>query len=221
MNMNPSTDICKIDAYPDADFAGMYGHKKPVDPSCVKSCTGFVITFADVPILWKSQLQMETALSTIAAEIIALLACCRDLFPIINMVESVTRQVNLPIRETTTMKLSVYEDNSGALVLAKTLPPQLTPQSKYYVIKKIWFCEEIHKHCVQLLIIDTVKQLGDIFKRGLAQVTFEYLSKKIMDGELWGTGHRGAFYITYYIVSCFVLCTVIKLCYRSWEGVSS
>jgi hypothetical protein len=51
MIMNPSTDICKIDAYPDADFAGMYGHKKPVDPSCVKSCTGFVITFADVPIL--------------------------------------------------------------------------------------------------------------------------------------------------------------------------
>jgi hypothetical protein len=125
MVMNPSTDICKIDAYPDADFAGMYGHEKPVDPSCVKSCTGFVITFADVPILWKSQLQTETALSTMEAEIIALSACCRDLFPIIDMIESVTRQVNLPIGETT-MKLSVHEDNSGALALAKTLPPQFT-----------------------------------------------------------------------------------------------
>ncbi len=51
MIMNPSTDICKIDAYPDADFAEMYGHKKPVDPSCVKSCTRFGITFANVPIL--------------------------------------------------------------------------------------------------------------------------------------------------------------------------
>ncbi len=48
MVMNPSTDIYKIDAYPDADFAGMYGHEKPMDPSCVKSCSGFVITFADV-----------------------------------------------------------------------------------------------------------------------------------------------------------------------------
>ncbi len=54
MEMNPSTDICKIDAYPDADFAGMYGHEKPMDPSCVKSCSGFVITFADVLILWQS-----------------------------------------------------------------------------------------------------------------------------------------------------------------------
>jgi hypothetical protein len=99
---------------------------------------------------------METALSTMEAEIIALSACCRDLFPIIDMVESVMSQVNLPIGETT-MKLSVYEDNSGALVLAKTLPPQFTPHSKCYVIKTIWFCEEIHKRCVQLLKIHTVK----------------------------------------------------------------
>jgi hypothetical protein len=51
MVMNSSTDICKFDAYPDADFAGMYGHEKQTDPSCVKSRSGFIITFADVPIL--------------------------------------------------------------------------------------------------------------------------------------------------------------------------
>jgi hypothetical protein len=129
MVMNPSTNICKIDAYPDADFAGMYGHEKPVDPSCVNSCTEFVRTFADVLILWKSQLQTETALSTMEAKIKAFLVCCRDLIPIINMVELLTSSVNLPIGETT-MKLSVHEDNLGALVLAKTLPPQFTPQSK-------------------------------------------------------------------------------------------
>ena len=113
------------------------------------------------------------------AKIIALSACCRDLFPIIDMVESVTSSVKLPIGETT-MKLSVHEDNSGALVLAKTLPPQFTPRSKYYAIKTIWFREEIHKRCVQLLKIDTVEQLGDIFTKGLVQVTFEYLRKKII-----------------------------------------
>jgi hypothetical protein len=90
------------------------------------------------------------------------------------MVESLTRQVNLPIRETT-MKLSVHEDNSGAFVLAKTLPRQFTPQSKFYTIKTIWFCKETHKCCVQLLKINTVKQVGDIFTKGLTQVTFECL----------------------------------------------
>jgi hypothetical protein len=126
------------------------------------------------------QLQMEIlALSTMEAKIIALLVCCRDLFPIIDMVESVTSSMKLPIRETT-MKLSVHDDNSGALVLAKTLPPQFTPRSKHYAIKTIWFHEEIHKRCIQLLKINTVEQLGEIFTKGLVQVTFEYLQKKII-----------------------------------------
>jgi hypothetical protein len=137
-----------------------------MDPSCVKSRSGFVITFADVPILWQSKLQTETALSTMEAKVIALAACCRELFPIIDMVESVTSSVNLTIGETT-MQLSVHEDNSGALVLAKTLPPQFTPRSKYYASKTIWFREEIDKHCIKLLKIDSVKQLGDIFTKGL------------------------------------------------------
>ena len=33
--------LLKVDAYPDADFAGLYGHKKRTDPACAKSRTGF------------------------------------------------------------------------------------------------------------------------------------------------------------------------------------
>jgi hypothetical protein len=113
------------------------------------------------------------------AEIIASLAYCRDQFPIINIVVSLTGEVNLPIR-VTTMKLSVHGDNSGALVLAKTLPPQFTLQSKDYFIKTIWFCKEIHKSSIQLLKIDTVEHLGDTSTKGLVQVTLNYLWKKFI-----------------------------------------
>jgi hypothetical protein len=167
--MDPSSDVCKIDAYPDADFAGMFGHEDHTDPACAKSWTGFIITFADCPVFWQSKLQTETALSTMEAEIIALSACCRELFPIMDMVSSVTK---LPIGKTT-MNVSIHEDNSGSLVLAKTLPPQFTPRSKYYAIKTIWFCEEIFKRDVQLLKIDTAEQLGDIFTKGLTCFVFE------------------------------------------------
>jgi hypothetical protein len=34
MAMNPSSDVCKIDAYLDADFASMYGHEEHMDPAC-------------------------------------------------------------------------------------------------------------------------------------------------------------------------------------------
>jgi hypothetical protein len=113
------------------------------------------------------------------AKIIALASCCRELFPTIDMVESVTCSVNLPIGEAR-MQLSVHEDNLGALVLAKTLPPQFTPRSKYYASKMIWFRKEIHKRCIKLLKINSVEQLGDIFTEGLVQVTFEYLCKKLI-----------------------------------------
>jgi hypothetical protein len=60
------------------------------------------------------------------AKTIALSACCRELFPIIDMVCSLAEATNLPIGNMT-MNVFIHEDNSGALVLAKTLPPQFTP----------------------------------------------------------------------------------------------
>jgi hypothetical protein len=112
-------------------------------------------------------------------EIIALSACCRELFPIIDMVHLLAEATNLPIGNTT-MNVSIHEDNSGALVLAKTLSPQFTPQNKYYAIKTIWFYEEIFKRDIQLNKFNTVEQLGNIFIKGLTRVVFEYLQKKIM-----------------------------------------
>ena len=50
--MNPSSDVCTIDAYPDADFAGMYGHEEHTDPACAKRRIGFIIIFADCPVFW-------------------------------------------------------------------------------------------------------------------------------------------------------------------------
>ncbi len=140
--INPTMEL-SIDAYPDAGFAGMYGHEKHCDPVCAKSRTGFVIVFAGVPVMWQSKLQTETALSMMEAEIIALAACMRELIPIVNMVQSLAVAVGLPAGDVN-MNVSVHEDNSGALVLAEMLPPQFTPRSKYYAIKTIWFCEQIH-----------------------------------------------------------------------------
>ena len=64
--------------------------------------------------------------------------------------------------------------------MAQTLPPQFTPRSKYYASKTIWFREEIYKKGINMLNIDTVDQLGDIFTKGLPKGNFEYLRKKIM-----------------------------------------
>ena len=88
--------------------------------------------------------------------------------------------VGLVTNKLTTMKVSIHEDNTGALVLAQTIPPQFNPCRKYYTIKSVWFWEETQKHKVKLLKIDTVQQLGGIFTKGLTSATFEYLCLKMM-----------------------------------------
>jgi len=55
MVINPTRELT-IDAYRDADFAGMYGHEKPTDPACARSRSGFVIVFDGVLVLWQSKL---------------------------------------------------------------------------------------------------------------------------------------------------------------------
>jgi hypothetical protein len=51
-------------------------------------------------------------------------------------------KVGLPVSKAT-MDISIQEDSAGALVFVETLPPQLTPRSKHYAIKMIWFSEQI------------------------------------------------------------------------------
>ena len=78
-------------------------------------------------------------MSTMEAEIIALAHYCYKLFPVMDQVKELGAAVRLPTQILTTMKVSNHEDNSGALILAQTIPPQFTPMSKYYAIKTVWF----------------------------------------------------------------------------------
>ena len=59
-----TTRDLNIYAYPDADFLGVYNYEDHNDPICVRIRTGFVIIFSGCPVLWKYQLQSETATST-------------------------------------------------------------------------------------------------------------------------------------------------------------
>ena len=91
-----------------------------------------------------------------------------------DIVKKVGKVVGLATDNLSLMHGLVHEDNAGAVVLAKTIPPQ------YYVIKTFWFREEINRQGVKLLKIETVEQLGDMFTKGLAKTTFKYLRKKVM-----------------------------------------
>jgi hypothetical protein len=179
--MRPTTCPC-IDCFPDADFAGLYGHEDSQDPHCARSRTGYIILAFGCPVLWKSKLQTEIALSTMEAEYVALSTACKDLIPIIALVKELRRAVGLPEEVTTNLHTKVHEDNVGALTLAKLEPARMTPRSKHYAIKYHWFREYVSKPTNQVTIvkIETANQLGDIFTKGLTKVTFVHLRRMLM-----------------------------------------
>jgi hypothetical protein len=49
MILKPSTNL-NIDAYPDADFAGLYSYEDNNNPVCGRSCTVFVIIVSNCPV---------------------------------------------------------------------------------------------------------------------------------------------------------------------------
>ncbi len=124
--LNPCVAL-KVDAFPDTDFAGLYGYAKITCLEVVKSRTGFLITVCNCPVVWVSKLQTETALSMMEAEIVALAHCCRDLFPIIDIMTEFDKVIGLPSKDLASMHVSVHKGNAGALILAQTIPPEFTP----------------------------------------------------------------------------------------------
>lgn len=71
------------------------------------------------PILWKSQLQGEIALSLTEADYTGLSYGLQDAIPVINLLKE-WKDKGLPVATTITTKIvcTVFEDNSGALEMA-------------------------------------------------------------------------------------------------------
>ncbi|KAL7461491.1 hypothetical protein ACHAXS_001911, partial [Conticribra weissflogii] len=147
---------------------------------CTRSRTGFVILVAGCPILWKSTLQTEIALSTMEAEYVALSQSCKDLFPLLLLVEELGSAVGLIRDQTTRLHVRIHEDNVGALTLAGLEPRWMTPRSKHYAIKYHWFREHIGPKKIELVKICSEDQLGDIFTKGLGAVAFVRLRSMLM-----------------------------------------
>ena len=77
-----NTTVFKVDCYVDADFAGLHGSEPQDLSASACSCTGYIMFFCSCPLIWKSQLQTETALSTFHGEYVALSSAIRKLITI-------------------------------------------------------------------------------------------------------------------------------------------
>lgn len=89
--MTPFYRAFSVDCYPDANFAGLYGHENVQDRLIV--C---VVVPASGCFLWHLKLQ-EMALSTmdrLSMWLLAQLVVCHDLFPIVELIKELSQKSN-------------------------------------------------------------------------------------------------------------------------------
>jgi len=174
--MQPTNDLTKLDCYVDADFAGLYTQEFSNDPTLCRSRTGFILLYANCPVLWSSKLQTEIALSTVEAEYIALSQSLRELIPMRELLIEIAPILNLPSSEIIT-HCTVFEDNKGAEELARTA--KYRPQTKHIAIKYHHFRDHVRNNLIKIARVDTLNQIGDIFTKPVPGKQFKTLRHKI------------------------------------------
>jgi hypothetical protein len=162
-----------FECYCNADFSWLWNKTfAPVDPSTSKSQSGWIIFYAGCPVSWASKLQSQVALSTTEADYIAMSQTLHDVIPIMELLQEMREQDFKVLCTKPFMYCKVFEDNSGALKLARL--PKLCPRTKHIYICYYHFCKHVRKGLIKIFPIDTKDQIDDALTKPLAQNDFQH-----------------------------------------------
>ena len=172
-------DMRSFECWVDADFSGNWRPQDAHnDPMTAKSRSGWIIHFAGAPITWASKIQTITALSTTEAEYIALSTSLREVIPLMGMLKEASDQgikiENLPPK----IHCTVFEDNSGALELARM--PKIRPRTKHINQSYHHFREYVERQEIQIHTMPMEEQLADILTKPLPENAFVRHCQSIM-----------------------------------------
>jgi hypothetical protein len=161
-----------LEVYVDADFSGNWDPKETKDVDTARSRHGYIIMYAGCPILWKSQMQTEIALSSTESEYCGLSYALRDAIPIMELLKEL-KAFKFPIRTSQAqVHCKVFEDNSGALEIATT--HKFRPRTKHINVKYHFFRSYINRKEITVHPIDTSLQKADYLTK---PVSFDILQR--------------------------------------------
>jgi hypothetical protein len=95
------------------------------DPSTARSRMGYIIRYLGLPIHWASKMQTEIALSSTEAEYIVLSQAMREALPIMWLMQEAHDHGISVLTEPPKIHCKVFEDNEGAIEIAKV--PKMRP----------------------------------------------------------------------------------------------
>ena len=177
--LRPSKEKQDLEVYVDADFAGNWDAKEAAhDRDTARSRHGYLIMYAGCPILWKSQLQTEIALSSTESEYTGLSYALRDAIPIMQLIKEMKAH-GFPIKNVTPkVHCKVFEDNSGAIEIANV--HKYRPRTKHLNVKLHHFRDYVTRKEISIHHIGTDDQLADYLTKPLSVDRLRKLRKLVL-----------------------------------------
>jgi hypothetical protein len=108
-----------LEVYADADCIGGWTVADLENADNVLSRTGFIICYANCPIVWCSKLQTKIALSTAEAEYIAMSHALRETIPVQNLIKEISCIFYMS-NPMTGFCITLHEDNLLAIAMAES-----------------------------------------------------------------------------------------------------
>ena len=119
-------------------------------------------------------------MSTSESEYINISQTMRELLPLRQLLRKIFQKTQLFGGEKIAIKLTVFEDNNGAIATANAV--KMTPRTKHTAVKYHFFKSHIGEESgIELVKIDTNLQKADIFTKVLAPEKCMAIWK-LMDG---------------------------------------
>jgi Reverse transcriptase (RNA-dependent DNA polymerase) len=163
----------------DADFCGLWDKDiAEHDPATARSRSGYLITYANCPVVWASKLQTEIALSSTESEYVSLSQSLREVLPLMRLVAELHGVGFALNNNVPKVHCKVFEDNSGALAMAQT--PKMRPRTRHMNLKYHHFREAVTSGLVSIHAINTAEQVADILTKPLPVLQFRKLRKYMM-----------------------------------------
>ena len=171
-------DDKELEVFVDADFVGNWTKEEANDRDNARSRHGYIVQYNGCPILWKSQLQGEIALSSTESEYMGISYSLRDTIPIMDTLEEM-RAKRFPISSSKgKVHCRLFEDNSGALEMAKV--HKYRPRTKHINAKYHHFRDFVTRGQITLHSIDTRAQPADMLTKPLNETVLVRHRKYVM-----------------------------------------
>ena len=167
-----------LELFVDADFAGNWDKNDTHNPDTARSRHGYIIKFMGCPVVWKSQLQHEIALSSTESEYTGLSYALREAIPIMGLVQEMNEKGYIPQYDQPKVYCQVYEDNSGALEMASV--HKYRPRTKHLNVKLHHFRDYVDRGEIKIAPINSSDQEADYLTKPVTVDILRKLRARVM-----------------------------------------